>query len=304
MTRSVFIALLITGCLEAADARFDGRWNIKVLNEPRGRAWWLEVDGAKGRFVGAPGGGMYDIPQLSVQDGELRFSFTGRQQRSPSEVYRARLVNGRMEGVTDTGKETFRWVGVRAPEIAEKDDGSWREGTAVALFNGKDLSGWLPVIPGRELGWAVKDGAMTNVAAANNLVSEKKFWNFALRAEYRVGKGSNSGIGLRGRYEVQILEDYGKPPDSHGNGALYSRVVPAVNASRPAGEWQIFDIRLVGRQLTVVLNGRKILDKVEVEGLTAVATDPNESEPGPITLQGDHGPVEFRKLVLTPLTKR
>jgi hypothetical protein len=142
---------------------------------------------------------------------------------------------------------------------------------------------------------------MANVVGANNLVSDTLFWNFKLHVEYRVGKDSNSGIGLRGRYEVQILEDYGKPPGKHSNGALYSRVAPAVNASKPAGEWQTYDIRLVGRQVTVVLNDQKIIDQQEIEGLTAIAGNADEGKPGPIILQGDHGPVEFRKIVLTPL---
>ena len=171
----------------------------------------------------------------------------------------------------------------------------------VELFNHKNLSGWQGLIPNLALGWNVKDGAMANVVGANNLVSDSLFWNFKLHVEYRVGKDSNSGIGLRGRYEVQILEDYGKPPGKHSNGALYSRVAPAVNASKPAGEWQTYDIRLVGRQVTVVLNDQKIIDKQEIEGLTAIAGNADEGKPGPIILQGDHGPVEFRNIVLTPL---
>ncbi|MBX5496713.1 MAG: DUF1080 domain-containing protein, partial [Bryobacteraceae bacterium] len=88
------------------------------------------------------------------------------------------------------------------------------------------------------------------------------------------------------------------------NGALYSRIVPRVNASKPAGEWQTYDIRVVGRDLTVILNGQKIIDRQEIEGLTAIASNPYEDQPGPLVLQGDHGPVEFRKIVLTPLVKK
>jgi hypothetical protein len=119
-----------------------------------------------------------------------------------------------------------------------------------------------------------------------------------------VGEHSNSGIGLRARYEVQVLDDFGRPPNTHGNGALYARILPSENASKPAGEWQTYDIRLVGRQVTVVLNGKTIIDKGEVEGLTAIAIDSSEAEPGPIFLQGDHGAVEFRNLMVTPLVKK
>lgn len=299
----IAIVLLAAALWGAGPPSFDGRWNIQVAGEPRNRAWWLEVDGTKGRFVGAPGGGMYGIPNLEVRSGELVFSFTGSQRRAPDEEYRARLEGGELKGTLRAGKEHYQWTGRRAPAIDEHDDGSWKAAKPVNVFNGADLGGWSGMVPGKPLGWTVKDGAMANVAGANNLISAATFWNFALHAEFKVGARSNSGIGLRGRYEVQILEDHGRPPDVHSNGALYSRIVPGVNASRPAGEWQTFDIRLVGREVTVILNGKKIIDRGLIEGLTAVANNADEAAPGPLILQGDHGPVEFRKLVVTPLVK-
>ena len=159
------------------------------------------------------------------------------------------------------------------------------------------------MVPGQALGWTVEDGALSNQPAANNLVSDQKFWNFKLHVEYKVSKDTNSGIGLRGRYEVQILDDFGQPPDTHGNGALYSRILPTMNASKPPGEWQAVDIRLVGRDVTVVLNDHKIIDKKHIDGLTAIAQNPDEGEPGPIILQGDHKHVEIRKVLLTPLIR-
>jgi len=306
--RNLCLILALALAAEAADQDFNGRWNIKALGEPRNRAWWLEVEGAgapnlKGQFVGFPGGDLNAIENIKISNGELYFTFD-RPDRNIHQEYRARLVKQELEGTFASGSEKLKWIGARAPVITEKDDGSWRERKPVALFNGKDLSGWSALVPGKELGWTVKDGSMTNVAGANNLMSDAKFWNFALHLEYRVGPKSNSGIGLRARYEVQILDDHGRPPDTHGNGAIYSRILPQRNASKPAGEWQTFDIRLVGRQVTVILNGQKIIEKTEIQGLTAMATDANEAEPGPLTLQGDHGPVEFRKIVLTPLVRQ
>jgi len=289
----------------AGDEQFNGRWDIKVINEPRSRAWWLEVNGAgtgalKGRFVGFPGGDTNDIPEMSIAGGELTFRW---DRNKDHQVYRARLKGDKLEGTFESGDQRLQWVGVRAPKITDKDDGSWRAGKPVKLFDGKSLAGWQAMIPGKPLGWTVKDGIMMNEPPANNLISEKKFWNFDLHADFRVSPESNSGIGLRGRYEVQILDDYGRPPNTHGNGALYSRILPTANASRRPGEWQTFDIRLVGRQVSVTLNGKKIIDKGEIEGLTAMANNPDEGERGPITLQGDHRAVEFRSLVVTPLVK-
>jgi len=290
----------------AGDEQFNGRWNIKVPHESKNRVWWLEVEGAgtggplKGRFVGFPGGNTDNIPQLSIHDGELTFSADRNKQHL---VYHARLVGDKLEGTYGSGKDKLAWTGARAPVLPEKDDGSWRPGKPVKLFDGKTLDGWKPLIPGKPLGWTVKDGILGNEPAANNLVSEKKFWNFDLHAEFKVSPESNSGIGLRGRYEVQILDDYGKPPNTHGNGALYSRILPSENASRPPGEWQTLDVRLIGRQVSITLNGKKIIDKAEIDGLTAIASDADEALPGPIVLQGDHRAIEFRSVVVTPLQR-
>src|SRR5437016_10055084 len=166
------------------------------------------------------------------------------------------------------------------------------------------MNGWMSWDGDEPVGWSVKDGALASTGHGQDIVSQQKFWNFKLHVEFRLAEHSNSGVALRNRYEVQMLEDYGHPPNTHSAGALYSRIAPSENASKPAGEWQTYDIRLVGRQVTVVLNGKTIIDKGEVEGLTAIAIDANESQPGLIYLQGDHGPVEFRNLTVTPLVKK
>ncbi|MCS7026089.1 MAG: DUF1080 domain-containing protein [Bryobacteraceae bacterium] len=293
-----------------ANPKFNGRWDITVRNEPRRRAWWLEIEAAetanpRGKFISAYAGDLNPIEEIRIQGDELTFGFQVNNRGHL--VYQAKLVGDRLEGTFEVeGNPNSRlvWTGVRAPVIQDRDDGSWVAAKTIELFNGRDLTGWLPVVSGRELGWKVENGILKNVAGANNILTAEKFWNFDLHAEVRLGPGSNSGIVLRGRYEIQILDDFGKPPSRHSNGALYSRVAPLVNASRPAGEWQTYQIRIVGRQVTVVLNGQKILDKVEAEGLTAAAIDADEALPGPLFLQGDHGAVEFRKIRLTPLVRK
>jgi hypothetical protein len=112
--------------------------------------------------------------------------------------------------------------------------------------------------------------------------------------------GSNSGVYLRGRYEIQIQDDYGKPLDSHINGAIYGVVTPSSNPARRAGEWQTVDASITGNQVSVVLNGTKIIDKAAVH-TTGSALDDHESEPGPIMLQGDHGKVSFRNIRIRPM---
>src|ERR1051326_4686811 len=257
--------------LFAADSDFNGRWDITTNAK---RAMWLEVTGAgtanpSGFFVSDPGGDRNVIDHITIANGELRFTFdrpgrAGAKTQSPE--YHAKIVNGKLEG----GVGTSTWTGVRAPVIADKDDGSWKEGKPIQLFNGKDLTGWTALNPGAEMKWSVVDGVLRNAPPTTVIISTQKFWNFKLHIDFRIVEHSNSGIGLRGRYEIQVLEDYGKPPNSHSSAALYSRVAPSVNASKPAGEWQSYDIRLVGRTVTVVQNGKLVLDKVEVEGLTEI----------------------------------
>jgi hypothetical protein len=295
----------------AADSDFNGRWDLTTLTRPR--AWWVELNGVgtpkpAGKFVSAHNGDMNTVDTVAVENGELRFTIVNpnRNAKGPAPVYRARLVNGKLEGTLETpgsAAPPLKWTGVRAPVITDKDDGSWKEGKPVELFNGKDLTGWKPLNPNAELKWTYQDGILRNAPPTSDLISEQKFWNFKLHVDFRIVERSNSGIGLRGRYEIQILEDFGKPPGTHGAAALYSRIAPSVNASKPAGEWQSYDIRLVGRTLTVVHNGTKVLDKVEVDGLTAIANNSDEAEPGPFIIQGDHSYVEIKSFLVTPLVK-
>jgi len=313
--------MLVASCGLATgdDSQFNGRWDITINGDStRGRAWWLEVTGAggdvlRGKFVGAPGGQLDEIPKLSIQDGELRFVFDRRylhdQRGLQKGLYWARLEEGKLKGTFEIEGDPstyLEWTGVRAPVLTDKDDGTWKRGDAVTLFDGKDLTGWqsLPPLPSaKPSGWTVKDGNLVNNPNAHDLVSEKKFFNFDLHVEYSIGARSNSGIGLRGRYELQLFDDYGDPPSRHGNGAIYGRIAPKTNASGPAGEWQTLDIRLIGRQVSENLNGMKVIDKATIDGLTAMAIDANEGDPGPFTLQGDLGNVEFRKIVVYPLLK-
>jgi 3-keto-disaccharide hydrolase len=308
------ILLLTVYPMFSADSDFNGRWDITAIQQ-RPRAWWVELNAvgtpkASGKFISAYGGDMNNIDAISVENGELRFVINAPNRNGKGQpgrtVFRARLTGGKLEGTQEVdgqNRPPIKWTGVRAPAIAEKDDGSWKKGAPVALFNGKDLGGWKPLIPGAEMKWSVQNGVLKNAPPTTDIISEQKFWNFELHVDFRIVEHSNSGIALRGRYEIQILDDYGRPPDTHGAAALYSRIAPSVNASKRPGEWQTYDIRLVGRTLTVVHNGTKVLDKVHVDGLTAMANNSDEGEPGPFIVQGDHSNIEIKRFVVTPLVK-
>ena len=313
--RIVLLAACAIGCWAATidDQQFNGRWDISVnASSPRG--WWLEVSGAgtsslKGKFAGAPIGLVEEIPKLSISDGELRFGIESRyrQNRPEKGVYWARFEDGKLKGTFEIEGDPstyLEWSGVRAPALPEKDDATWKRGDPVVLFDGHNLTGWQTVGSVRSLGWTVKEGVLSNGLGTSNLVSEKKFWNFAVDLEYRIGVRSNSGIGLRGRYEVQIADDADRPVSNQTSGAILGRIAPTQNMARLAGDWQTMSVRLVGRQVTVFLNGIRVIDRQSIDGPTAIALDTNEADPGPILLQGDRGSVAFRKIVVYPLVRK
>jgi hypothetical protein len=192
-------------------------------------------------------------------------------------------------------------VGVRAPALPRNPAPNW--GKPINLFNGKTMSGWKLKNPKLPDGWKIVNGVMENHMPSSDIVSEQQFMDFKLHLEFNVAAKSNSGVYLRGRYEVQIQDDYGKPAESHFIGGLYGFIDPVVNAAKKAQEWQSYDVTLLGRWVTVVLNGRTVIDNKEIPGITGGALHSREGEPGPLMLQGDHGDVFFRKLVLTPVEK-
>jgi hypothetical protein len=202
-----------------------------------------------------------------------------------------------------SGERSVDLSGGRPPKWPPLNaNGKHTFGTPAVLFDGKSLDAFGGQRPG-ELNWSIEDGVMTNGEHANNLVSKEKFKDFKLNAEYKVGPATNSGIYLRGRYELQVLDDYGKPPFERGHMAIYGWKAPPVNSSKPVGEWQTVEATVVGNRVTVIHNGQKIHDNAVLEAITGGALDINEAEPGPIMIQGDHSKVWFRKIVVTPITR-
>lgn len=204
------------------------------------------------------------------------------------------------------------FTGKRTPPMPPAPDlAKVKFGEPIKLFNGKDLTGW-KLLSNAANGWTVKDGVLNNNPAQEegkphktyaNIRTEKEFEDFNLTLETAPPAGSNSGIYLRGEYEIQVMDSYGKPLDPHNMGAVYSRITPSEAAEKPAGEWSTFDITLVDRHITVILNGKKIIDNKPVEGCTGGALTSDISKPGPIYLQGDHSGANYRNIVLRPVVK-
>lgn len=222
-------------------------------------------------------------------------------------------ISGTMTGPSweGTGEMVSQFTGKRMPAAGPAPDLSAVEyGKSIKLFNGKDLSGWRPVDPKRANGFKVVDGTLQNDPVQpedgehmsyGNLRTEQAFGDFNLKLEVNVPKDNNSGVYLRGLYEIQVVDSYGLPLDSHNMGAVYSRITPGEAAEKPAGEWQTLDITLVDRHVTVIFNGKKIIDNQPVDGPTGGALSSDVFAPGPIYLQGDHGSVAYRNIVLTPV---
>lgn len=324
-----FLGLVIVGIAAVAAmsaqqtaSPFVGAWNLTGVAPDTGYVYWLEVKESGGQLSGMflnRTGNPNPLAVVRVEGDEL--VFRGGQPAAPTgPEYRARLENGRLVGrhtlsapstsaTQPTPVPTDRvvnWIGIRQHVWRPSNaNGAHTYGAPVALFDGRSLDAFTPQNPSRPLGWTVTDGVAANEASANNLVSKAQFMNFKVEAEYKLGPKSNSGIYLRGRYELQILDDASDTTTRRDltHMAIYGRTPPSVNASRPAGEWQSMTAVLVGNRVTVTLNGQRVHDNAEILGITGGALDANELTPGPLLIQGDHTGVWLRKLLVTPITR-
>ncbi len=280
---------------------FVGRWDLTVGSGDAAFPSWLELTegatGWSGRLVGVVGSAR-PIPHIEVSGSRLSFSLPPQYEGFPGDMaFEADLVGDTLQGTTNTKDGgSLPWVGVRQPE-ATPGEPVW--GEPIELI-GCGMAGWVARWPQMQNNWSNVDGALQNSAVGTDLISEASFGDFQLLAEYSYPKGSNSGIYLRGRYEFQVLDDYGSEPSVGGSGGIYGFLTPRVNAIRPFGERNTLELTLVGRTVSAKLNGKTLYENDEIPGITGGALDSREGEPGPILIQGDHGPVTYHRLRVTP----
>lgn len=327
---SATVTLLLAVSTSAAGNPFVGNW---ALTLPDGRAGWLGVTQEK-NYLDASllwgGGSVVPLDSAFLYDGAFAFTRVRDVQRKDAagkvirtqrftDAFIARLdgddlvVTALRPRNNSTGVDKEEFTGKRIPPLPPAPDLTKIEfGAPIQLLNGKDLTGWRLTNPKAANGWSVSGGILANNPVQEegqphknfgNLRTDREFEDFNLTLEVRVPKDGNSGVYLRGVYEIQVADSYGKPTDSHNMGALYSRITPSASVEKPAGEWQTLDITLVDRHLTVILNGTKIINNQPVLGVTGGALSPDEFQPGPIYLQGDHKAVEYRNLVLRPVVR-
>ena len=300
----VFSVLLTFSANAQKQHALEGRWDLTLKNfNGREAPSWLEVRHSGhatfvGRFVFAFGSAR-PVAEVNIYGDKFDFAIPRQWEPEGSDmIVHGELKEDRLSGtLIFTDGSVLEWTGVRAPQFRHTDEPKW--GKPIDLFNGKDLSGWHADRSSNQ--WLVQNGILTSPNSGANLLSDEKFTDFMLEAEFRFPKNGNSGIYLRGRYEVQIADNYGLEPSDIYFGGIYGFLEPNEMAAKPAGEWQRYEIKLIGNRVTIVANDKVIIKNQNIPGITGGALDSSEGEAGPIMIQGDHGPVEFRKFVITPI---
>jgi len=313
-------------------SEFLGQWTIDIAG---GSVGWLEVRQEEGYLDGEVlwgGGSVLPVSDIFLAKEHVlivqRSNNITRKKDEQGNAVKIQVVtdwleivkNGdKIDGVLLTprrngkGVDSTLFTGTLLPAPPPAPDlAAVKYGTPVTLFNGKDLTGWKLINEKQTNGFKVIDGVLVNdpvqtEGAAHisygNLRTEQEFEDFNLKLEINVPAGNNSGVYLRGMYEIQVVDSYKKQLDPHNMGAVYSRITPLSAAEKPGGEWQTLDITLCDRHATVILNGVKIIDNKPIYGPTGGAIKSDVFSAGPIYLQGDHGKVSYRNMVLTPIVK-
>jgi hypothetical protein len=269
-----------------------GRWDVTVSGPGYEYPAWFEIledsSGLAMRFAGRFGAPA-PVPYVTWDGSHVEFRFASAHRWRGT-------FNGRWFTGT-TGGEDETWLAVRAPKLLPP---KVRWGKPRPVFDGRTLAGWRPRNAGSDHGWCVRDGALTNAFPGDDLVSLQTFTNFKLSLRFRLQPGSDSGVHLRGRYEVQLTDHTDQDGAVGVTGAIYGRLPPSPIFSCAAGRWHRLEATLIGREVSLVLDDVTVLDRATIDGITGGALDSREGAAGPIMLQGTLGAVEFRDLVVTP----
>lgn len=302
--RLTFLALLLAISTNSFGQKMhdlEGRWDLTVDFKGKTLPSWLEVKNSGvntlvGHFVSYSGSAR-PISEVNVDGSQFGFSIPKQWEPAGQDLSLTGNIQGQTisGSITHTDGEKYTFTGVRAPKLEYTNNPTW--GEPIDLFNEKDLAGWKT--SGKNQ-WKVLDGVLTSEQSGSNLISEQKFEDFKLHIEFKYPEGSNSGVYLRGRYEVQIADNVGMDPSNILFGGVYGFLTPTENMAKEAGKWQSFDITLIGNRITIIANGRPVIIDQAIPGITGGALDSNEGEAGPFMIQGDHGPVEYRNIIVTP----
>lgn len=304
MSRTLKVLLLSTAvslCLFAQTNPFVGRWDFDVPTRNGIGANWLgisEQNGTLDIWFQPTGGNVAQVKDYKQSGSHLTLNISPQTGNRPALTWDLDAADGKLTGTQKRGEDTIALTGTRAPSLNRPAPRAWS--TPEPLFDGKDMNGWEPIGDVAQSHWTVQDGLLVNPQRGADLKSTRKFNDFKLHFEVSCPDGANSGFYLRGRYELQLeYERLGKNPPNMAMGSIYGRIAPSVSLPRKPGEWETFDVTLVGRTVTVYRDGTLTIDHREIEGITGGALDANEGEPGPFYIQGDHtGGLKFRNITV------
>lgn len=280
---------------------FAGRWDITITTANGSYPDWMELIEKNGKpevRVQPRGGSVHPVAGVKEEGSRLILIVSAANAKRPEVTWELNVNGDQLSGTQKSGTSVAQIKGVRAPELKRPAPKAWTN--PEPIFNGKDLTGWEPDNPANNH-WIAQDGILLNEAHGANLRTTRKFDDFKLHVEFNCPEGGNSGIYLRGRYEVQVeYEPAGTEDKFHSMGAIYGFVAPTVELPRKAGQWESFDITLVGRNVTIARNGITTVENQEIAGITGGALDSNEGQPGPFYIQGDHtGGIKFRNITIS-----
>jgi hypothetical protein len=287
--------------LPDTNSPFQGRWDI-VLTMPDGSTsprWMDYVEGREPLIRIQPAGGsVHPAYDVNVDGPHITLTMNKASDKSPATLWDLKIKNKIITGTQTTGDRIVQIKGVKAPELKRDAPKVWTK--AEPIFNGKDLDGWEPTSDKAKNNWVAQDGALVNTAHGANIKTTRKFEDFKLHIEFNCPEEGNSGIYLRGRYEVQVeYEKIDANDKFHSIGSIYGFIAPTSDLERKPGTWETFDITLVGRMVTIVRNKVKTVENREIPGITGGALDSNEGEPGPFYIQGDHtGGMKYRNITV------
>ncbi len=296
------ISTIFAPLLCNAASPFAGRWDFTVPSSANSNnSYWLGVTdkgGALEVWFQPSGGNVAQVKDFKAEGTHLSVTVTAATATRPATVWELDAAGGKLTGAIKTGTNSMPVTGVPAPELKRAEPKMWT--APEAIFNGKDLTGWQPIGNPANSHWIVADGLLVNEAKGANLKSVATYTDFKLHFEVNCPDESNSGFYLRGRYEVQLeYAPAGSEPAERSMGSIYGRLAPPMLPRTP-GQWETFDVMLVGRTVTISRNGVKTIDHKEIEGITGGALDANEGEPGPFYIQGDHtGGLKFRNITVS-----
>jgi 3-keto-disaccharide hydrolase len=292
-----FVCGLMVACALAQNGNpFLGRWDFNIATATGSRANWLGVTEKNGKlevWFQPTGGNLYEVKDFKLDGSHLTLNLSGTM------TWDLDAKVDKLTGVQKRGDGTMQLAGVRAPVLTRSAPKAWTN--PEPLFNGKDLAGWEPIGNPANSHWIVQDGLLVNQAHGANLKTTRTFDDFKVHYEVNCPDDGNSGFYLRGRYEVQIeYEPLTSNPVERRIGSIYGRIAPKPELPRTPGQWETFDVTLVGNTVTVVRNGVTTIDHQEIEGITGGALDANEGAPGPFYIQGDHtGGLKFRNITVS-----